>query len=326
VQCWGLPATSTPAVLAGSTAGFIDFAIGGSHVCYVLTTGQAYCWGTNTYGQIGNGATGVVTSPAAVTMFSDFVSVDTSPLTTSAGTSCGVHVDGQVSCWGSNDSAELGTASTDTFSHATPARLTTLSLVAEVALGQDHICARRLDGSVSCWGSNVYGQLGRGVMGAGVFAPSDVVLPLPATRVFVGPYTTCALLSDATLSCWGYNISGGLGDGTATSRGTPLVVPGLAAVVSASVGDQHTCVALSGGTVRCWGEGTSGRLGTGTTTDVYWATSGPTLTNAIEVHAGAQHSCARLADFSIRCWGENGSYQMGDGTITDRYSPVTPSF
>lgn len=324
--CWG-NRVNTPTFLAESNAPFVDVAIANSTQCYVLATGEAYCWGYGQGGQLGDGTT-VYVQPTRVQvgLYSDFASIDGPSTSLGWNTLCGVHMDGTVSCWGGNDEGELGTGTADIAAHSLPSKVIGMSGVAEVAVGESHVCARRTDGTVSCWGQNGLGRLGRGNEIPGVFAPADVVGVTGATRLFVGASTTCVMLSDRTLSCWGYNEDGGLGDGTEVSRGTPMVVPMLAGVVHASVGDFHTCAVIDGGSIRCWGRGGSGRLGNGTNLAEWWATTGPSVTGAVEVWAGMDHTCALFADSEVRCWGENNWRQIGDGTNTDRYVPTSPAF
>jgi alpha-tubulin suppressor-like RCC1 family protein len=328
VQVWGgssyLGTIARPTLLAGSDASFVAFALGYGHQCYVTAAGEAYCWGRGTYGALGNGSTVTQSSPVRVTGIADAVAIDVG-LDITYYSTCAVHGDGGVSCWGSNQAGILGTGVADSTTHSVPARVPGVSGVVEVAIGQQHACARRSDGTVTCWGYNTDGQLGSGTLYA-IQAPADVPGITTATRIFAGAHATCALLSDATLSCWGRNTSGELGDGTRTSRVTPLVVPGLSMVTSASIGDAHACAVRADGTARCWGEGANYRLGTGNTADQLWATTGPTLTGIAEIGAGYQHSCARLTDRTVRCWGENGGRQIGDGTTTDRTAPTSPAF
>ena len=80
------------------------------------------------------------------------------------------------------------------------------------------------------------------------------------------------MLSNGSVQCWGYNSSGQLGDGTTTTRLTPVTVSGIADIdianaVAVSAGDRHTCALLSNGSIQCWGHNFVGQLGDGTTTD-----------------------------------------------------------
>lgn len=316
VQCWGTNSGYSATLVPGSVADFVSFAPGPFHKCYVLADGAAYCWGSsNSAGQLGNGGTSSSPTPALVVGAADFTQLVTPSYSlTSDGFTCGVRRSGAVACWGSNNYGQLGMGTTDGVPHTTPGDVPGLSGVQEVALGWNHACARRSNGTVSCWGDNASGQLG--VSGTSVRGPIEVPGITTAQRLVLGPSASCAILADATLTCWGANTSGQLGDGTRTSRSTPLTVPGLTGVVSAALGGSHACAVLTGGTIRCWGGGSAYQLGTGSTADQLWATTGPSLTGATSVAAGSSHTCALLADGTYWCWGYNNSGQCGTGSTT----------
>jgi alpha-tubulin suppressor-like RCC1 family protein len=91
---------------------------------------------------------------------------------------------------------------------------------------------------------------------------------------------TCAILDDGSVSCWGYNNYGQLGDGTTTDRNTPTQTSSLGTdrtAVAITVGFAHTCAILDDGSVSCWGYNSYGNLGDGTNTD----RSTPTQTSSL---------------------------------------------
>jgi alpha-tubulin suppressor-like RCC1 family protein len=128
---------------------------------------------------------------------------------------------------------------------------------------------------------------------------------------------TCARMSVGELRCWGANHRSQLGDRTTTPSSVPLLVDGVADVVSVDVGEGHTCVARGDGSVWCWGANESGQLGRGST-----STSSPDpapvvgVAGAVAVDVGYAHSCALLASGAVACWGANGSGRLGDGTTS----------
>jgi alpha-tubulin suppressor-like RCC1 family protein len=90
-----------------------------------------------------------------------------------------------------------------------------------------------------------------------------------ATSLAVGTYHSCARLSSGTVSCWGYNNNGQLGDGTAVSRVYPTQVPNLYGVVDVFAASNQTCARLDTGAIRCWGNNNNGQLGNDTNSYAY---------------------------------------------------------
>jgi alpha-tubulin suppressor-like RCC1 family protein len=168
--------------------------------------------------------------------------------------------------------------------------------------------------------------------------PVEVAGLSGVVKIAAGFNSTCALLSDGTVKCWGDNSVGQLGIGTGTSSLVPVKVlsidnaKGLFAFYSAipafvSEDDDSTfCAVLSDGTAKCWGSNTLGAAGSGT--------SGLSQARPIAVKgaegvsqiAGGQHfGCASVAT-GVSCWGYNGQGQLGNGSTTSlSNSPVQVS-
>ena len=138
-----------------------------------------------------------------------------------------------------------------------------LADVVQLALGYAHTCARLRMGTVLCWGSNAYGQLGV-TMAAGPVATAVSGIA-GAVEIAAGGYHTCARLMDGSVRCWGRNMEGQLGNGTSSNTAAPVSVTGVSAAAGIAAGGFHTCVWLVDGDVRCWGYGGDGELGDGTT-------------------------------------------------------------
>ena len=147
----------------------------------------------------------------------------------------------------------------------------------------------------------------------------------------VGDDHTCAMQVDGTVRCWGYNGSGQLGDGSATDRNIPTLVPGLTGVVALATGYTHSCALKADGAVSCWGGNSYGQLGDGTTVSKPSPTAVSGLITLADIvtgvkvaaiSAGVYHTCALKSNGVVRCWGWNGYGQLGDGTTVNKSIPT----
>ncbi|MBY0279526.1 DUF4215 domain-containing protein [Candidatus Binatia bacterium] len=333
VKCWGYneqgalgDGTTTqrtsPVDVTGLASGIASIAAGGFHSCALTSTGRVECWGNNAEGELGDGSTTQRTTPVNV---SDLQSGVTA---ISAGTAhgCALMADGGVRCWGGNASGQLGNGLTS-YRLAPVAASVLTDGVTAMAGGLGHQCVLTTAGGVKCWGANFSGQLGDGST-LPRRTPADVVgLASGVAEISAKGGQTCALTTTGGVKCWGDNSNGQLGDGTMTTRTTPVDVVGLGSGVAAiATGNWFTCALTTAGGVKCWGHNAFGELGDGTTTrrltpvDVSGLASGVTA-----IAAGAITTCALTAAGGVKCWGYNGTGDVGDGTTTHRSTPVDVS-
>jgi alpha-tubulin suppressor-like RCC1 family protein len=240
-----------------------------------------------------------------------------------------------VRCWGSNERGQLGNPTTSDLASRlvigeSGGRLTG---AVQVTAGDQHTCARLENGQARCWGRNDLGQLGTNtttssprpvtVSGVGGSGSLTKVLQLSA-----GGTHTCAVMTNLTARCWGLNNNGQLGDGTSTTRLSPVVVGGatpLTGVVQITAGQGHTCALLTSGEARCWGANGSGAVGDGTTSQrrLPATVGGSTPLGGIqEISAGDAFTCAVLTSSEGRCWGAATSSQLGNGGSANSTTPV----
>jgi alpha-tubulin suppressor-like RCC1 family protein len=242
-------------------------AAGNDFTCALDVSGKAYCWGNNDFGALGDGTKTRSATPVLVRGGHTFTR-----LYASGNYACGL-TDGPVFCWGAFGPTAPTAAQAANFPYRLAGTTSSfggrdVALLAGVATGVLHACGLTTDGIAYCVGKNGSGQLGNG---SSVDSDSAIVAVSTSTRfamMSAGANHTCGLASDGAAYCWGSNSSGQLGDGSTTTRTTPVRVsaPANAAFATITAGQNFTCASTSTETY-CWGLNSSGQLGDGTTTN-----------------------------------------------------------
>ena len=201
----------------------------------------------------------------------------------------------------------------------------TITLAADLAQpidivgGGNQMCARLDDGRVTCWGRR--GDSWRWDQQSAV--PIEVDGWRDVRAISNGLFTSCALLSNGTVSCLGKNSNGAVGDGSTTDRWTPVTVSGLSNVVALnSGGGYHHCAVLANGTVKCWGDNTYGQLGDGSYTGRTIPATVTGLSGVTQVSVGERFSCVLKNDGTVWCWGSNDVAQLASTLLSESTSPV----
>ena len=285
------PPPTPPTQVSGLTD-VVAIATGRSHTCALRTGGTVRCWGSNLFGQLGDGTTTDRPAPVDVPGLSDVVSI-----TAGFGHTCALRAGGTVSCWGVNSRGELGDGTTT--DRVTPTPVPGIGGAVALSSRSRSSCVLLVGGTVRCWGENLVGQLGNGT--TSLASPPVTVSGLSgATSISVGHGNSCALLEGGAARCWGIGV---LGDGAVSSSATQVAVLGLADAVSISAGGV-SCALLADGTVRCWGFNGAGQLGDGTrTTRLTPVNPGSSGVTAISVADPA--TCTLSSDEIVRCSGGN---------------------
>lgn len=237
---------------------------------------------------------------------------------------CARKADNTLWCWGSNNGGRLGDGTTTR--RTSPVQVSALGAsVVDVSCGSAQTCARKIDGTLWCWGSNNLGAVGDGTTTDALSPVQVTALGPDVAEVAAGFGFTCARKTDGTLWCWGKNVSGQLGDGTKVGHLEPAQVTALGNTVAhVAVGYENVCVIKIDGTTWCWGENLFGGVGDGTTTNRLTPTQASSLkTDAVQLSLHEAHACARKKDGTIWCWGDShyGSLGQEEGSA-DRSVPI----
>ena len=244
-------------------------------------------------------------------------------VTAAYGDTCVRKIDGTAWCWGFDGLGDLGDGTQNDSARPVPVVSVGAGL-AGVSAGQDHTCALKSDGTVWCWGYDLYGQLGVGTNDAWSTPVQVTALGNTIVQVSTGYFHTCARKSDGSVWCWGLNALGQLGDNTENDESSPVQVAGLSgSVADVSAGFYHTCAVKTDGTVWCWGDNASGQIGDGSTTPRLTPSEVSSLGGpAAEVSANNSFTCARRTDGTLWCWGGNTDGELGNGSTVPSSLPV----
>jgi VCBS repeat-containing protein len=240
-------AAGSGSALYGKTV--VAITAGGSHSLALCSDGTVVSWGGNVLGQLGNGTLVASTKPVAVATDGGSALSGKTVTALAAGQNHSLALcrEGTVVAWGANASGQLGNGTTTDASKpvavatGSGSALSGKTLVA-IAGGGLHSLALSSDGLVSAWGENGFGRLGDGTTVDAtkpVAVATDSAFALSGKTVVAiaaGESHNLALSSDGTLTSWGANTFGRLGDGTTAEAAKPVAVNRSAADGSALAG------------------------------------------------------------------------------------------
>lgn len=277
--------------------GYRKISMGGFHSCGIQNSGQLYCWGVNTFGEMGigsaDGASSQARGPMPVPGMTNVIDV------AAAAGSC---PNGEITC----DAVNNG------------------------ALGR-FTCAVTSAGQVFCWGKNDGGQLGNGNT-TNQTSPTLISSISGATQVTVGLGHGCARLNTGVLRCWGNNLAGQLGDNTQTTRRTPVAVNGISTATEVKAHSYSTCALLADGTGRCWGNNAVGEVGNGGPVNnrhgipQVLSNAAGAATGLTKIEVGINNVCARVSSGTVTCWGRKDFGEIADGSPVSNGTPSGRNF
>jgi len=338
---------------------------GYNFACALTESGDAFCWGLNCYGQLGNGSisTAISTTPMLVVGGLRFSSISAAD-----GFACGLTSTGAAHCWGLNQLGQLGIGSTTGPQQcgSYPCSTTPVAVVGgvtfkSISAGQNNVCGIVADGNAYCWGELdgatsrptparvtggiLFSSLSVGYRrvcgistGGAVYCWSPVVLPSSApvavstTEPFASIATAfahiCGIATSSQAYCWGGNSFGQLGIGTTSYADTPTPVAGSLNFTALSASWYHSCGTTVGGVAYCWGRDEMGEVGVGSLTPRTVLTPTPASGNVpfVSVSTNVDDTCGLTASGVAYCWGWNRFGQVGDGTLTNRPVPTRVTF
>jgi|GEM_PF-2371924 len=326
---------------------------------FAIKNNQIYAWGSNAFGQLGDGTNSSKNKPVQVNL-DQAAAVEAGDAHTAV-----VKQDGTLWTWGQNFMGQLGDGTT--VSRSAPAQVQGLSGVVAASAGSNHTLALLGNGSVWSFGDNSYGQLGHdstattnqiiqlsnivaiasgsnfnlalqnsgkvwawgdntsGQLGDGTYVgkqePVEITGVTGVTAIAAGKNFALALKEDGTVWAWGYNAFGQLGNATTTTQTKPVQVFDLTGIKSIQAGAYHGLAIKGDGTVWTWGQNMFGQLGDGTKTNQTRPVQVKSIQHAASAAASGSHNMVQLKDGTIWTWGGNYSGQLGDGTIANRYQP-----
>ena len=310
---------SLPGPVSGLTSGVVQVVAGATDALAITSGGIVWAWGSNGYGQLGDGTLTDHDTPEQVAGLFGVRQVAASD-----DHSMALRSDGTVWAWGANDHGQVGNGVAGA-NQLTPVQVTGLTGVTKIAAGQRFSLALRSDGTVWAWGLGNQGQLGN----AGTF---DSAVPVQTwatqvTSIAAGSDAAYAIRSNsagATVWSWGGDFCGDLGLGTTATGTTPMVtipqpVIGITTpnIVQVSAGQGYALALGSDGRVWGWGADKPGSQVSYTcpVTAVPVVAAGSGIT---QLSASATHVLA-LADGTVIAWGDNFNGELGIGTT----APVT---
>ncbi len=256
-------AVDTSGTLAGKT--LTQITTGLEFTCALDSTGVAYCWGINNYGNLGDGSNAYSSSvPVPVDASGALAGKTVTQITARDQDACAMDSTGAAFCWGYNSAGTLGDGTTDNSS--VPVAVDTSGALAgktltQITAGESHTCALDATGAAYCWGYNGDGELGDASTNNSTVPTavdtSGALAGKTLTQITAGGADhTCAVDATGAAYCWGYNGDGELGDGSTSASDVPVLAgPGAPTSVTATPGNSTAVVSwaapasLDGGTL-----------------------------------------------------------------------------
>ena len=289
----------TPAIVSSVGASYSSIAAGEGHSCALTAGGDAYCWGSNFVGELGDGTQEHRGTPVKVQS-----SVKFTDISAGLGHTCALTSDSKVYCWGRiHKMASL-----------VPARVEGLPRIMQVTSQNLSACVLADTGEVYCWGN------GDGLIVTTSYEkPTKVANGMKFKSITSGAYHTCGLKDNGAAYCWGMNATGQIDPSGASFIAQPFLVSGTYSFTSIAAGGLATCgITVSSG-ARCIGLTQLANTPNGralSLLEIPREQEHPFVTLA----SGQFHTCAIDNRGGVWCWGEQrfGAVGAGEGQVVDQ--------
>ena len=348
-RCWGvndsgqlgIPITRQPAILPQTIANqpvkFTQISTGREYTCGLGTDKFVYCWGDNSFGQLGQVKSRTQLSGSFNPLRVATLPADTAQIATGGRHACALSNSGVLTCWGANEMAQVGN-STNIGNQLKPVAV--MTEVKEVATGNDHTCALKQDGTVYCWGVKA-GWDGWNDR----LAVNYQLRPVPVSQLKFVSFRaagdrSCAIAENKRLYCWGINTDGQAGKpGDMSTRGKmlqPELISSLPEVSQVYLGYYGGCAVTPSGSTYCWGRNDFGQLGPGIALTKRVAGNNTQIIGAAPavsgldarlganarstIFMGSTFTCMLDKQNNMYCVGNWAQGQLADGRRSDRLS------
>lgn len=257
---------------------YTEIAAGGEHACAITSSGKAYCWGSNGFGQLGNGDATHTSSTVSVAVAGN---IRFESIAASLQTTCAITSAGKAYCWGFNPNGELGNG-VDAMTHSdVPVAVVGGLRFSAISAGTSHFCGLTRSSRVHCWGANWADQLGAG--GVGAVSSSTPVAASNSLRfesVTTSPYGACGITNRSFVYCWG--------DGAGSEPVKQVIESRLVRIEST---ETESCGLTRLGELLCLSDGAFRKV-----------TGAPRYMD-LSVGSGEVYSlCGIKTDGSVSCW------------------------
>ena len=280
-----------------------------------------FTWGAGGSGANGDGTTTTRTSPVIVAEEGEWLA-GRDTFARGNLTGMGIKTDYTLWTWGEGEFGQNGQSGAFPRRKSIPTQLGTATNWVKVSIGYKAGSAVNSDGELFTWGRNFNGMLAQNNNISAISSPVQVAGTDWAIPI-MGSHNSLFIKTNGTLWAAGSGYRGAIGDGTSTTKSSPIQLGARTDWVDATVAGRSCGALTSAGKLYTWGQANvSGQTGHGNKTDLSIPTQVGALTTWSQISGGWDIFVALKTDGTLWSWG-NGAYgQLGLGDTTSRSSPV----